>query len=164
MTAKMQPHDNNTEIERKFLVSDLSFIERAYDSVHMAQGYICSRRCTARIRVTDREAFLTIKGKSYDGGLSRFEWERNIPVSCAGRLLSRCSGVIEKVRYYVMEDGYRWEVDVFEGDNQGLIVAEVELQHRSENPTLPSWILKEVTGCRYYHNSYLSKFPYKLWK
>lgn len=151
------------EIERKFLVSDDTFRREAFRSTHIAQGYLCSRRVTARVRIRGEEAFLTIKGKSHDGGLSRFEWERPIPVRCAEQLLRRCRGVVEKVRYEVRHGDHIWEVDCFEGDNEGLVVAEVELRATDEQPVLPAWIWKEVTGVRYYHNSFLARCPYKSW-
>ena len=151
------------EIERKFLVCDDSFREEAFRATHIAQGYLCSRRVTARVRIRGEKAYLTIKGKSYDGGLSRFEWEREIPKRCAELLLRRCRGVVEKVRYEVLCGEHTWEVDVFEGENEGLVVAEVELRATDEQPALPAWIWKEVTGVRYYHNSFLARCPYKSW-
>ena len=151
------------EIERKFLVCDDAFRREAFRSRRIAQGYLCRRRVTARVRIIGDEAFLTFKGKSHDGGLSRFEWERPIPVGCAEALLSRCRGCVEKIRYEVRHDDWTWEVDEFLGDNEGLVVAEVELASKDEQPTLPAWIWKEVTGNRYYHNSFLALHPYKEW-
>lgn len=151
------------EIERKYLVSSEEFRSQAVRCVKMAQGYICHHRTTARIRIADDEAYLTFKGKSRNGGLSRFEWERRIPASVGRLLLERCRLKVEKCRYYVPYEGYTFEVDLFEGDNAGLIVAEVELQRCDENPPLPQWIWKEVTGSKFYHNSMLAQFPYKLW-
>lgn len=160
----MSHQDNRPiEIERKFLVKSMDFKEEAVRKIRIAQGYICSRKVTARIRIADTEAFLTIKGKSKDGGLSRFEWERNIPLECAKKLLERCSSVIDKYRYIVRRDGYTWEVDEFLADNEGLVVAEVELNSVSEKPVLPEWILEEVTGQGFYSNSYLAKRPFKTW-
>ncbi len=151
------------EIERKFLVRDDRFKTEAFRSTAIAQGYLCSRRVTARVRIYGGEAFLTIKGKSRDGGLSRFEWERPIPVACAERLLARCRGVVEKVRHLVRVGEFVYEVDEFTGDNAGLVVAEVELRSPDEQPPLPDWILKEVTGVRFYYNSFIAKHPYKEW-
>lgn len=151
------------EIERKFLVRDDRFRDEAFRSTAIAQGYLCSRRVTARVRIYGDEAFLTIKGKSRDGGLSRFEWERRIPVRCAERLLARCSGVVEKMRHLVRAGEFVYEVDEFAGDNAGLVVAEVELRSKDDCPPLPVWILKEVTGVRFYYNSFLAKHPYKEW-
>ena len=152
------------EIERKFLVRDDSFRPLACSSARIAQGYLCSRRVTARVRIYGERAFLTIKGKSRDGGLSRFEWERPIPVRCAEKLLARCAGVVEKTRYIVKHEGYTFEVDEFAGANEGLVVAEVELGSAEEQPALPAWIWKEVTGIRYYYNSFLAKHPYREWR
>lgn len=151
------------EIERKYLVSDDAFRSEAFRSTHIAQGYLCARRVTARVRIRGEQAFLTFKGKSRDGGLSRFEWEREIPKRCAELLLARCRGVVEKVRYEVRYGDHIWEVDEFAGDNAGLVVAEVELGSIDERPEIPSWIWKEVTGVRYYHNSFLARHPYKEW-
>ena len=152
------------EIERKFLVRDDSFRALATASARIAQGYLCSRRITARVRIYGERAFLTLKGKSHDGGLSRFEWERPIPVRCAEALLARCAGVVEKRRYLVPHEGYTFEVDEFAGANEGLVVAEVELGSAEEQPALPAWIWKEVTGNRYYYNSFLARHPYREWR
>ena len=152
------------EIERKFLVRDDSFRALASASARIAQGYLCSRRVTARVRIYGERAFLTLKGKSHDGGLSRFEWERPIPVRCAEALLARCAGVDEKRRYIVPYEGYTFEVDEFAGANEGLVVAEVELGATEEQPALPAWIWKEVTGNRYYYNSFLARHPYREWR
>lgn len=151
------------EIERKYLVCDDSFKEEAFACARIAQGYLCKRKVTARVRIYGDRAYITFKGKSRDGGLSRFEYEREIPLRCAELLLARCRGIIEKVRYLVKVGEHVWEVDVFEGDNAGLIVAEVELESLEQQPQLPSWVWKEVTGNRYYHNSFLTQHPYKEW-
>ena len=151
------------EIERKYLVNDDAFIAQASHSVYMAQGYLCSKRVTARVRVADDKAFLTIKGKSADGGLSRFEFERQIPLICGKQLLARCQGVVAKRRYYVPYGSHTWEVDVFEGMNQGLVVAEVEMAAADEQVVLPAWVWTEVTADYHYRNSYLAKRPYKSW-
>ena len=151
------------EIERKYLVSDDAFIGPAHSATRIAQGYLCARRVTARVRVYGDVGYITFKGKSRDGGLSRFEFERQIPLRCAELLLSRCNGKVEKVRYLVEYEGYTWEVDVFEGDNEGLVVAEVELPDTECNAPLPAWIWKEVTADYHYRNSYLVKRPYKSW-
>lgn len=152
------------EIERKYLVRSDAFRAEAVRAVEMAQGYLCARRVTARVRIAGDEAFLTFKGKSRDGGLSRFEFERHIPISCARHLLSRCSSVVEKIRYIVPYQGFTFEVDEFLGANRGLIIAEVELSNVAQQPPLPSWILKEVTGHRCYNNSYLAVHPYQDWE
>ncbi len=152
------------EIERKYLVADESWREAVGCSVRIAQGYLCSRRVTARVRVRDNRGILTFKGKSRDGGLSRFEWEREIPLGVAEHLLARCEGVVDKVRHIVEFAGHTFEVDEFRGDNEGLIIAEVELSDRDEKVVLPSWCGDEVTGERCFYNSFLSKHPFKRWK
>ena len=152
------------EIERKYLTADESWRESVDCSMRIAQGYLCSRRVTARVRVCDDRGILTIKGKSRDGGLSRFEWERTIPFGVAERLLSRCSGVIDKVRHIVEYEGHTFEIDEFKGENEGLIVAEVELSSCDEEITLPRWIGEEVTGIKCFYNSFLTKHPFKRWK
>ena len=152
------------EIERKYLVADESWREAVGCSVRIAQGYLCSRRVTARVRVRDNRGILTFKGKSRDGGLSRFEWEREIPLGVAEHLLARCEGVVDKVRHIVEFAGHTFEVDEFRGDNEGLIIAEVELSDRDEQVVLPSWCGDEVTGERCFYNSFLSKHPFKRWK
>lgn len=151
------------EIERKYLISDDTFLCSATSHRRIAQGYLCSRKVTARVRIYGDKAFITFKGKSRDGGLSRFEFERAIPVRCAELLLARCNGRVEKVRYIVPYEGYTWEVDIFEGDNEGLALAEVELSATEEQPSLPKWIWKEVTSDYHYRNSYLAQRPYKSW-
>lgn len=151
------------EIERKYLVSDDGFISQAYSSSRIAQGYLCARRVTARVRIYGDKGFITFKGKSKDRGLSRFEFEREIPLRCAERLLTRCRGIVEKVRHLVNHGGYTWEVDQFTGRNEGLVVAEVELSSVTEIPPLPEWVWKEVTSDFHYRNSYLAQKPYTEW-
>ena len=152
------------EIERKYLVSDPSWRREVVRSMRIAQGYLCSRRVTARVRVCDNRGILTFKGKSHDGGLSRFEWEREIPLGVAELLLRRCLGVVDKVRHIVEYAGHTFEIDEFRGDNEGLIVAEVELSTHNERVTLPTWCGDEVTGERCFYNSFLSKHPFKSWR
>ena len=152
------------EIERKYLTIDESWREEVSRSMRMAQGYLCSRRVTARVRVCDNRGILTFKSKSRDGGLSRFEWERTIPLGVAERLLARCSGVVDKVRHIVEYEGHTFEIDEFRGENEGLVVAEVELSDCNEKIALPPWIGDEVTGIRCFYNSFLVKMPFKRWK
>ncbi len=152
------------EIERKYLTIDESWREEVSRSMRIAQGYLCSRRVTARVRVCDNRGILTFKSKSRDGGLSRFEWERTIPLGVAERLLARCSGVVDKVRHIVEYEGHTFEVDEFRGENEGLVVAEVELSDCNEKVALPPWIGDEVTGIRCFYNSFLVKMPFKRWK
>ncbi|MBQ0080174.1 MAG: CYTH domain-containing protein [Alistipes sp.] len=154
---------NNCEIERKFLVLSDAYKTSATSSQHICQGYLCSKKVTARIRIYGEKAYLTIKGKSRDGGLSRFEWEREIPLKCAEALLKRCSELIDKHRYIVPYRGYIYEVDEFHGENEGLILGEVELRKKDERPELPPWISDEVTQFGCFRNSYLAHHPISTW-
>ena len=152
------------EIERKYLIANESWRKEVYCSMRIAQGYLCSRRVTARVRICDGKGILTFKSKSRDGGLSRFEFEREIPHSVAERLLHRCSSVVDKVRHLVEYGGHTFEIDEFRGDNEGLIIAEVELASRDEVVVLPNWCGDEVTGERCFYNSFLAKCPFKKWR
>jgi len=154
------------EIERKFLVTDDSYKLLATASSHIQQGYICSERGrTVRIRLRDARAYITIKGPSPDGGLSRYEFEQEIPVDDARHLLTLCEpGIIDKRRYLVPSGQHTFEVDEFYGDNEGLVMAEVELSSPDEQPLLPPFIGKEVTGDRRYYNGSLRRNPYRLWR
>lgn len=151
------------EIERKFLIANNSWREDVVRSMRIAQGYLCSCRVTARVRICDNKGILTFKSKSHDGGLSRFEWEREVPFGVAERLLFRCAGVVDKVRHIVEYEGHTFEIDEFKGDNEGLIVAEVELEERNEVVALPAWCGDEVTGERCFYNSFLVKHPFSKW-
>ena len=152
-----------TEIERKFLVVG-EYKHLAHTSTLLIQGYIASGRRTVRVRISDERAWLTIKGPSQDGGLSRFEWEKEISVDEALSLLMLCGGgVIDKVRHIVPFAGHDFEVDVFNGANEGLVLAEVELSSEDESFERPSWLGQEVTGDIRYHNSMLLKHPYNKW-
>ena len=149
------------EIERKFLVSG-DFLPEAVSSTRIVQGYICSQPGrTVRIRIRGEEGFLTIKGASDEKGLSRYEFEQKIPLEDAERLLELCEpGAIDKVRYLVPRGSYTWEVDVFHGANEGLILAEIELSSEDEPFEKPAWLGKEVSGDRRYYNSMLTKHPF----
>lgn len=155
-----------TEIERKFLLKSQDFKETASKKTRIVQGYLNSTpERTVRVRIKGEKGFLTIKGKTNDSGMSRFEWEREIPVSEAGSLLKLCEpGTIEKLRYEVKFKNHLFEIDEFSGDNEGLLLAEVELTSEDEELEKPSWLGEEVTGNKKYYNSYLSKFPYKEWQ
>lgn len=154
------------EIERKFLVTDTSYRELATSSSHIVQGYICSDKGrTVRIRIRNDKGYLTIKGGSNAAGLSRYEWEQEIDVADAHDLLKLCEpGVIDKVRYLVPSGNHVFEVDEFAGENQGLVIAEVELTAEDEPYTKPAFIGQEVTGNRRYYNSHLRVYPYSIWK
>ena len=155
----------NTEIERKFLVLDDSYKALSYAHSHIRQGYICSERGrTVRIRIRDEKAFITIKGPSLDGGLSRYEFEQEIPLADAEQLMTLCEpGIIDKTRWLVKSGEHTFEVDEFHGDNAPLVMAEVELKSATDEPKIPHFIGKEVTGDRRYYNSQLRKNPYSLW-
>lgn len=153
------------EIERKFLVLDDSYKREAFSSSHIRQGYICSERGrTVRIRIRDDRAYITIKGPSADGGLSRYEFEQPIPMADAEQLMLLCDpGIVDKTRWLVRSGDHTFEVDEFHGDNQGLVVAEVELRDAAEEPEKPHFIGTEVTGDRRYYNSQLRRHPYSTW-
>jgi len=153
------------EIERKFLVKDNSFKELAYSFSRIAQGYICSGRGrTVRIRIRDDKGFLTIKGPAGENGLSRYEWEKEIPLDEATELMKLCEpGMIDKTRYLVRSGNHVFEVDEFYGENEGLVVAEVELESEDEAFEKPAFIGEEVTGIAKYYNSFLMKYPYTQW-
>lgn len=153
------------EIERKFLVKDSSFKELAFSSSRIAQGYICSSRGrTVRVRIRDEKGYLTIKGPAGENGLSRYEWEKEIPLDEAQELMKLCEpGMIDKARYLVQSGNHVFEVDEFYGENEGLVVAEVELSSENESFEKPDFIGEEVTGIAKYYNSFLMKFPYTKW-
>ena len=154
------------EIERKFLVKDDSYKQMASSFSHIIQGYICrTTGRTVRVRLRDEKAYLTIKGPSPDGGLSRYEWEHEIPSREALELMQLCErGVIDKVRYLVPYGRHTFEVDEFFGANEGLVMAEVELGAVDEAFERPPFLGEEVTGDRRYYNSCLTASPYKDWK
>ena len=136
----------------------------AKSSVRVKQGYLCNEEGrTVRVRVMDDKGYLTIKGRTSDSGMSRFEWEKEILVQEAERLLALCDTTIDKTRYYIEAGDHTFEVDEFYGDNQGLVLAEVELGSEDEAFEVPSWLGKEVTGDVRYYNSVLLRNPYKNW-
>ena len=153
------------EIERKFLVSSDAFKNDALRKNHIAQGYLNSvPERTVRVRIKGDTGYLTIKGKSNETGLSRFEWEKEIPLADAKALLLLCEkGIIEKNRYEVPVGKHLFEVDEFFGENEGLLLAEVELQSESEFFEKPHWLGEEVTQDQRYYNSYLSKNSFTSW-
>lgn len=155
-----------TEIERKFLVKNKGFVKQAYDSSLIKQGFLNTNpERTVRVRVKDDQGWITIKGLSNEAGTTRNEWEYLIDVAEANQLLAICEpGIIEKTRYLISVQSHLFEVDVFDGDNKGLIVAEVELQSEDESFVAPNWLGKEVTGDKKYYNSNLSLHPFKNWK
>ena len=156
---------NNIETERKFLVRSDAFLARAVKAYRIKQGYIAhDGGNTVRVRIRDNQGFLTIKGPSLDG-MSRFEWEREIPLQDAEALTALCHGFIDKTRHLVPAGAERFfEVDVFHGANEGLVMAEIELAAPDEPFARPAWLGREVTGDRRYYNAYLIGNPYTLWK
>ena len=153
------------EIERKFLVTSDAFKKEAFAQNRIAQGYLSSvPERTVRVRIKGDKGFLTIKGASNETGLSRFEWEKEIPVDEATALLKLCEkGIIDKTRFEVKIGNHIFEVDEFYGENEGLIIAEVELKSETETFEKPIWLGKEVTNDIRYYNSYLSKNPFRNW-
>nr|WP_315161397.1 CYTH domain-containing protein [uncultured Flavobacterium sp.] len=153
------------EIERKFLVSSDAFKTKAFKENTIAQGYLNSApERTVRVRIKGDKGFLTIKGISNASGLSRFEWEKEIPVEEAKKLLVLCEkGVIDKTRFEVKVGNHIFEVDEFHGENKGLTVAEVELQSETETFEKPDWLGEEVTNDNRYYNAYLSNHPFTGW-
>lgn len=154
------------EIERKFLVTSTDFIAESYTKHEIAQGYLNSNpERTVRVRTKDDKGFLTIKGKSNATGLSRFEWEKEIEFEDARQLLLLCgNGVIEKTRYLIQVGTHLYEVDVFYGVNNGLIIAEIELNSEDETFEKPDWLGNEVTNDERYYNAYLSNRPFMTWR
>ena len=154
------------EIERKFLVRGTDYKVLARSSSHIRQGYICSGHGrTVRVRLRDGQAFLTIKGPSADGGLSRYEFEKEISMDEGEQLMLLCEpGIIDKTRHLVDYGGHTFEVDEFHGDNDGLVMAEVELRAVDEPFDKPAFIGREVTGDRRFYNSHLRVQPFCLWK
>ena len=154
------------EIERKFLVKDGRYKELAFASSRIRQGYICSGHGrTVRVRIRDTHGYLTIKGPSTNGGLSRYEFEKEITLDEAEHLMALCEpGLIDKTRYLVKSGAHTFEVDEFYGENEGLVIAEVELGSEDEPYEKPDFIGEEVTGDKRYYNSHLRVNPYSLWK
>lgn len=152
------------EIERKFLVEDESWRDHCRDSMRIRQGYLAaSAKASVRVRVSGDRAWLNIKGATV--GISRAEFDYEIPALDAERLMDTLCArpLIEKTRYFVDHGGHRWEIDVFEGDNAGLIVAEIELASEDEPFELPPWAGEEVSQDSRYYNAALVNLPYSRW-
>ncbi|WP_167608136.1 CYTH domain-containing protein [Maribellus sediminis] len=150
------------EIERKFLV-DINKWHPATEGHKIIQGYLSTdKNRVVRVRVKGDNAYLTIKGESK--GISRTELEYEIPFNDAKILLEMCVDFpVEKIRYVQEFEGKVWEIDVFENVNEGLVMAEVELQDEKEEIVLPHWISKEVSDDKRYFNAWLAKHPYSTW-
>ena len=153
------------EIERKFLVKG-DFEPFIASKSRIMQGYICTDKDrTVRVRICEDKGFLTIKSAPNELGWSRYEFEQAIPLAEAEELIKLClPGIIDKVRHWIPFEGHTWEVDVFHGENEGLIVAEIELESEKEMFEIPEWIGDEVTGNPKYYNAWLSKNPYGHWE
>ena len=153
------------EIERKFLVKSNDFKSQAFIQNRIAQGYLNSNpERTVRVRIKGEKGFLTIKGKGNEGGMTRFEWEKEIPVEEALLLLNLCEGgKIDKIRFEIKVENHTFEVDEFFGENEGLIIAEIELSSENESFEKPNWLGEEVTNDERYYNAYLSRNPFKNW-
>ena len=154
------------EIERKFLVKKGgAYKSAAFSCSHIRQGYIPADGATVRVRVRDDKAYLTIKGKSVNGGMTRYEFEKEIDLAEATQLLNLCKGgVIDKSRYLVKSGDHTFEVDEFYGKNEGLVMAEVELESENESFEKPDFIGKEVTGDKRFYNSHLLAYPFCIWR
>lgn len=154
------------EIERKFLVKKGDAFKRAaFSSSHIKQGYIPCDNATVRIRIRDEKAYLTIKGKPFVGFLTRYEFEKEITMNEAENLMYLCKGgVIDKCRYLVKCGDHTFEVDEFYGDNEGLVLAEVELGSEDESFEKPDFIGIEVTGDHRFYNKQMLRNPFSLWR
>ena len=151
------------EIERKFLVVSGGWKAVAGEGVACRQGYLDSGQgVTVRVRIMGEQAFLTIKGATV--GITRSEFEYGIPVSDAVEMLALCGdAVVEKRRYFITQAGNIWELDVFEGANAGLIMAEIELEAEEQSFDLPDWVGPEVSADPRYRNGHLARHPFVMW-
>lgn len=156
----------NFEIEHKFLVRG-DFKSGAVQALRIRQGYLCADAVrTVRVRTKGDRGYITVKGRPRAGEIGRFEWEKEIPEAEAVELLRLAApGQIDKTRYIVPgSDGHIWEVDEFYGENEGLVIAEIELGSEDEPFEKPGWVGEDVTSDHRYYNSYLSSRPYKTWQ
>ena len=153
------------EIERKFAVKSTNFLANAKESYKITQGYLnTDKNRTVRVRTNGNKGFITVKGIGSADGLSRFEWEKEIEIKDAEALLLLCEDfVIDKTRYLIPFDTIVFEVDVFEGANKGLVIAEVELETVDQQFEKPDWLGEELTGNERFYNAYLSNVPFTTW-
>ncbi len=153
------------EIERKFLILSDAYKSEAFKQTRIVQGFLnTNKERTVRVRIKGEKAFITVKGISNPEGTTRMEWEKEIPKEDAETLLAICEpNLIEKIRYEIKSGNHIFEVDEFFGENEGLVVAEIELSSENEKFTKPDWLGKEVTGDVRYYNSQLSILPYRNW-
>ncbi len=152
------------EIERKFLVNE-GYKQFAFTNTRITQGYLSSiSQRIVRVRIRGDKGYITVKGVVNLSGMSRYEWEKEIPVDEARELLTLCEpGIIDKTRFLVQVGKFTFEVDEFYGENEGLVVAEVELSSEEELFDKPAWLGEEVTSDKRYFNSKLAKMPFKKW-
>ena len=152
------------EIERKFRIQNPSFLDGMV-GVKIAQGYLSADPERAvRIRIKGDQGFITVKGKSNASGTTRFEWEKEIDSNEAQALLDLCiPNIISKTRCEVEHDSNTWEIDVFHGANEGLLIAEIELTDEHQEFSKPDWLGEEITGDPRYYNSYISQNPFSTW-
>lgn len=153
-----------TEIEHKYIVTDNTYMQGAVSSRYFSQGYLTTdKECVVRVRITENRAYLTIKGKNTEA--TRHEYEFEIERATAQAMLDTLCQLptIEKTRYIYPYKNHTWEIDCFHGDNEGLIIAEIELTDENEQYEKPTFIGKNVTGIPRYYNSGLSQYPYKKW-
>jgi len=153
-----------TEIERKFLVTSNTWKDSVKRQEEFRQGYLANNEsCSVRIRISGDEARLNIKSSTL--GLSRSEYDYLIPTVEGDELLQQLCGkpLIEKTRHYVPNDQHIWEVDVFKGDNAGLVVAEIELDAKNEKFEIPAWAGQEVTDDARYYTVSLQQKPFNSW-
>lgn len=153
------------EIERKFLVTSEDYKKEAFSEKRIKQGYLSSvPERAVRVRIKEDKAYITVKGLSNASGMSRFEWEKEIPIDDAEQLLLLCEkGIIDKTRFEVKHHNHIFEIDEFYGENQGLVMAEIELLSEEDTFENPAWLGREVTQDERYYNSYLSKNPFSTW-
>ena len=152
------------EIERKFLLKNNSWKKEVKETISIRQGYLNSEiERTIRIRIQGERGVLTIKGKNQN--VTRKEFEYQIPLDDALHLISMCEKpIIEKTRFLIPSNRSTWEIDVFDGENKGLVIAEIELSSEEESFDIPNWLGKEVSSESKYYNSSLITNPYSKWK
>jgi adenylate cyclase len=150
------------EIERKFLVKNSEWETATDSSVECSQGYLTGEGdVSVRVRIIGEKAFLTVKGATH--GITRPEYEYEIPVADGAELLQLCGQVVEKTRYYIKHNAEVWELDVFAGSNDGLIMAEIELKSEGQEFRLPAWVGREVSNDPRYRNGNLARQPFSTW-
>ena len=155
----------NLEIERKFLLLNDDFKKEAFKKERIVQGFLSSvPERTVRVRLIGNIGFITVKGIGNASGTTRFEWEKEISKQEAVNLLELCeTGIIDKQRYFVQAGPHTYEIDEFAMDNEGLVMAEIELMNEHETFEKPNWLGDEVTGETKYYNSSLLKKPFRTW-